>query len=131
MPGKLLFICVENAGRSIMAEAFAKAIGLQAESAGTVPASSPNPVVVQVMSEIGLDVSASKPKMLTRRMIEDADMVITMGCSVEQACPKPMIAEMNKKLIDWALEDPKGKSIHDVRKIRDEIQRRVSTISVF
>ncbi len=114
-----------------MAEAFAKAIGLQAESAGTVPASSPNPVVVQVMSEIGLDVSASKPKMLTRRMIEDAEMVITMGCSVEQACPKPMIAEMNKKLVDWALEDPKGKSIDEVRKIRDEIQRRVSTISVF
>jgi arsenate reductase len=126
---KLLFVCVENAGRSLMAEAFARAKGLDAESAGTVPASAPNPAVVQVMSEIGLDVSASKPKLLTRQMIEEADLVITMGCSVEQACPKPMIAEMKKKLTDWNLEDPKGRSISEVRRIRDEIRRRVSEIA--
>ncbi len=63
--------------------------------------------------------------MLTSEMIQNASLVITMGCSVEEACPKPILAQMQKKLVDWDLEDPKNKSIEQVRKIRDEIERRV------
>jgi arsenate reductase (thioredoxin) len=121
----ILFVCVENAGRSQMAQAFAEKYGLEAESAGTVPSSRINPVVVQAMQEKGIDISHNKPKMLTPEMIDHADLVITMGCSVEEVCPKPMLAQMQKKLTDWALPDPKGKPIEEVRKIRDEIENRV------
>lgn len=120
-----LFVCVENAGRSQMAEAFARKIGLCASSAGTVPSTKINPVVVQAMKEKGIDVSENIPKSLTSEMINDATLVVTMGCSVEEACPKPMLAQMQKKLIDWALPDPKGQPIERVREIRDEIERRV------
>lgn len=125
MTGKLLFVCVENAGRSLMAEAFARSLGLNAVSAGTLPASEPNPLVVEAMSELGIDIMPGMPKKLTLDMINDADLVVTMGCSVEQACPKPMIAEMNRKLVDWRLEDPKGRPIEEIRGIRDDIRRRV------
>jgi arsenate reductase (thioredoxin) len=120
-----LFVCVENAGRSQMAEAFAKNNGLTATSAGTMPPKSVNPIVIQAMKEKGIDISSKKPKMLTTEMINEASLVVTMGCSVEEVCPRPMLAKMQKKLVDWDLEDPKGKPLDQVRKIRDEIQRRV------
>ncbi len=125
---KILFVCVENSGRSQMAEAFAKKIGIDASSAGTQPASEVNPVVVQVMKESGIDVSSARPRMLTTEMIEEADLVVTMGCSVDEVCPAPMIARMQKKLLDWDLEDPKGKFIEQVRRIRDEIALKVSEL---
>jgi arsenate reductase len=122
---RILFVCIENAGRSQMAEAFAKKYGIHASSAGTLPSSQINPVVAQVMKEKGIDISSANPKMLTAEMIQEADLVVTMGCSVEEVCPAPMIARMQKKLLDWNLEDPKGKSIETVRQIRDEIDRKV------
>jgi arsenate reductase len=121
-----LFVCVHNAGRSQMAEAFAKKRGLRAVSAGTVPASGVNSTVVQVMKEKGIDVSTSVPKLLTTEMINQATFVFTMGCSVEEVCPRPMLAKMQKKLVDWKIEDPKGKTVEEVRKIRDEVERRVA-----
>lgn len=126
--GSFLFVCVHNAGRSQMAEAFAKRRGLTATSAGTVPATTVNSTVVQAMKEKGIDVSSSTPKLLTTEMINKATLVVTMGCSVEEVCPRPMLAQMQKKLVDWDLEDPKGKSIEEVRKIRDEIERRVAVL---
>jgi protein-tyrosine-phosphatase len=125
----ILFVCVENAGRSQMAEAFAKKRGLRASSAGTMPPASVNPVVVEVMKERGVDISSNKPKMLTVEMINEASLVVTMGCSVEEVCPRPMLARMQKKLVDWNLDDPKGKPIQDVRRIRDEIEARVASLS--
>ena len=130
MKKQILFVCVENAGRSQMAEAFAKECGLSAASAGTVPSSKVNPTVALAMKEKGLDLSTSVPKLLTVEMIQRADTVVTMGCSVEQVCPKPMLAQMQKKLVDWNLEDPKGKPIEDVRAIRDEIERRVRELAL-
>jgi len=122
---KVLFVCVENAGRSQMAEAIARAYGVDASSAGTVPAVALNPTVVEVMGERGFNLGASKPKMLTDQMIEDADYVVTMGCRVESVCPKPLIVKMEKKLLDWHIDDPKDKPIEDVRKIRAQIENQV------
>jgi protein-tyrosine-phosphatase len=112
-----------------MAAAFAKERGLKATSAGTVPASEVNPTVVQAMKENGIDLSSQAPRELTIEMINDASLVVTMGCSVEEACPRPMLAQMQKKLVDWDLPDPKGKPIAEVRRIRDEIERRVTELS--
>ena len=125
---RILFVCVENAGRSQMAEAFAKRHGISATSAGTLPSNHVNPIVIEAMKEKGFDLSSNVPKMLTVNMIEAADLVVTMGCSVEQVCPKPMIAQMQKKLIDWHLEDPKNKPLPTVRTIRDEIEELVKTL---
>jgi arsenate reductase (thioredoxin) len=122
---KVLFVCVENAGRSQMAEAIALAYGLEASSAGTIPAEAVNPTVVQVMKERGFNLASNKPKMLTTQMIEDADYVVTMGCKVEDVCPKPLIVKMEKKLVDWHIDDPKGKPIEEVRKIESTIEGRV------
>jgi protein-tyrosine-phosphatase len=126
---KLLFVCVENAGRSQMAEAFARRKGFEASSAGTQPAVIVNPAVVEAMAEKAFNFSLKKPKMLTMEMIDQADMVITMGCSVEKVCPRPMFEKMNKKLVDWNLEDPKGKPLPEVRKIRNEIEKRVEELA--
>ncbi|MCL5317670.1 MAG: arsenate reductase ArsC [Thaumarchaeota archaeon] len=112
-----------------MAEAFAKKRGLSASSAGAVPKERVNPAVVQLMQEKGIDISSNKPKMLTAEMINEASIVITMGCSVEAACPRPMLAVMQKKLVDWNLEDPEGKSVEEIRSIRDEVERRVAELS--
>ena len=128
MSGKtktVLFVCVHNSGRSQMAEAFfnllakGKAKGL---SAGTQPADKVNPVVVKAMREVGIDISANKPKALTIDMVKKADKMITMGCGAEAeaVCPASFI-----ETEDWALEDPKGKTLEQVRKIRDEIKERV------
>ena len=126
--GEILFVCVENAGRSQMAQAFAEKLGLKATSAGTVPSNRVNPVVVEAMRERGIDLTKRLPKMLTPDMIRNARLVVTMGCSVEEACPKPMLTAMQKKLVDWHLDDPKGRSIEDVRRIRDDIEQRVRKI---
>lgn len=127
--GRILFVCVENAGRSQMAEAFARKLGVNASSAGTAPSSGVDPVVVRVMAEKGIDIGSNRPKTLTAGMISEASLVVTMGCSVEEACPGPMLARMQKKLVDWDLPDPKGRSIEEVRKLRDEIERRVSELA--
>jgi len=126
---RFLFVCVENAGRSQVAEAFAKKYGLNVESAGTVPSRAVNPAVVEAMREKGLDLSKSLPKLLSAEMIDEADLIITMGCSVEEVCPRPILAKMQKKTVEWKLEDPKGKSIEQVRIIRDEIESRVRKLS--
>ena len=112
-----------------MAEAFAKKYGLSASSAGTVPSPRVNPIVVQAMKEKGIDISSNNPKMLTTNMIENASLVVTMGCSVEEVCPKPMLAQMQKKLVDWHLEDPKGKPLEEVRTIRNKIERMIMELS--
>ena len=121
----VLFVCVHNSGRSQMAEAFFNQLAkgkAQAVSSGTQPAESVNPVVVEAMKEVAIDISGNKPKMLTMDMIEKADRMITMGCGAEAGavCPASFI-----KTEDWALEDPKGKPLEQVRKIRDEIKERV------
>jgi len=121
---KILFVCVENAGRSQMAEAFGRAYGLETSSAGTVPGEKVNPMVVRVMQERGI-APPGKPKMLTEQMVKMADLVVTMGCSVQEVCPKPLVEQMEKKLVDWHIEDPKGKSIEEVRKIASQIQDNI------
>jgi len=108
-----------------MAEAFFNNLAggkAQALSAGTQPADEVNPVVVEAMKEAGMDISGKKPKMLTMGMVDKAERMITMGCGAEAeaVCPASII-----ETEDWALEDPKGKSLEQVRKIRDEIKERV------
>ena len=127
--GPVLFVCVENAGGSQMAEAFAKKHGMNAPSAGTIPSARINPTVVDAMRERGIDISSNQPKILTPELIRDARLVVTMGCSIEEACPKPIVAQMQRKLIEWHLEDPKGKPLEEVRKIRDEIESKVRDLS--
>lgn len=123
---RLLFVCVHNAGRSVMAEAFANQMGrgrVEALSAGTLPSERPHPEVVEAMAELGLDVSRHRGRVLTDALLDWADLVITMGCAVdEDACP----AIVSKAVEDWALPDPGGQSPDSVREIRDEIRRRVS-----
>jgi arsenate reductase len=108
-----------------MAEAIARAYGIDSASAGTMPAPTVNPTVIEAMREKGFNLSSNKPKMLTTQMIEAADYVVTMGCSVESVCPKPLVAKMEKKLIDWQIDDPKGKPIEEVRKIRTQIENKM------
>ena len=119
----VLFVCVGNAGRSQMAEAFFnQAAGGEAMaiSAGTRPASAVDPRTIEVMREVGIDISGNKPKALTREMLEQSDRVVTMGCGVEGVCPASFV-----QTEDWRLEDPKGKPIEEVRRIRDEIRAKV------
>jgi arsenate reductase (thioredoxin) len=126
---RVLFVCVENAGRSQMAEAFTNKYGqgkLTAQSAGIKLASKVNPVVVEAMKEKGIDISMNKPKLLTQEMANQADLIVTMGCGAADLCPGPFF----KDTVDWALEDPKGKSIDKVREIRDEIERRVKELTI-
>ncbi|EFD92764.1 MAG: low molecular weight phosphotyrosine protein phosphatase [Candidatus Parvarchaeum acidophilus ARMAN-5] len=124
----ILFVCVENAGRSQIAEAYAKRLGRDAVSAGTMPAEKVNPLVIKVMKEDGIDISAAHPKLLTKEMILAASLVVTMGCSVQDVCPAPLIKDMQKKIIEWHIEDPNGKSIEKIREIRDTIKTKVSDI---
>lgn len=121
----VLFVCIGNASRSQMAEAFSRGYGLQASSAGTRPAPTVNPVAIQVMNERMINMSRHRPKMVTTEMIQDADLVVTMGCSLEEVCPLPLLTQMKKKMIDWPLENPKDKPIERVREIRDDIDSRV------
>ena len=121
---KVLFVCVENAGRSQMAEAFAKKYGAQsfiASSAGNKPAEKINPVVVEAMKEKGIDISTNKPKKLDFQTANDSDIIVTMGCNDQGICPGPFF----KPTIDWKLEDPKDKPMEKVREIRDQIEHQV------
>ena len=122
---KYLFVCIENAGRSQMADGFGKKFGLNCESAGTFPSSEINPLAVQAMKEKGIDIEANTPRIMTEEMVRSADLVIIMGCSIEEACPRPIAVEMKKKVVDWGIEDPKGKPIEKVREIRDVIEGKV------
>ena len=124
----VLFVCVHNSGRSQMAEAFFNKLAVgkaRAYSAGTQPADEVNPMVVEAMRETGINISGNKPKALTMDMVEKADRMITMGCGAEAegVCPASFI-----ETEDWALEDPKGKSLDQVRKIRDEVRKRVASL---
>ncbi|HEY94242.1 MAG TPA: arsenate reductase ArsC [Dehalococcoidia bacterium] len=123
---KILFVCVHNSGRSQIAEAiFNSLIGNKALalSAGTKPAERVNPVVVEAMREIDLDISKNSPKLLTLEMLEDSDLVITMGCNVREACPASFV-----QAEDWELDDPTGKSIEQVRQIRDQVDKKVKEL---
>jgi arsenate reductase (thioredoxin) len=119
---EILFVCVHNAGRSQMAAGLLKKLAgdrVQVRSAGSEPADKLNPRVVEAMSEVGVDISAELPKPLTGNMVKAADVVITMGCG--DACP----IYPGKRYEDWELEDPAGKDLETVRRIRDEIEVRV------
>jgi len=123
----ILFVCVENAGRSQMAEGFFKKYapnGFKTLSAGTKPGYQLNPIVVEAMKEVGIDISKQKSKELTDEMIHESDNVINMGCMDKNFCPSIWVP----KVIEWNLEDPKGKSIEKVREIRDEIEKRVKNV---
>ncbi len=124
---RILFVCVENAGRSQMAEAFAKKYGknrLVVSSAGNKPAQQVNPAVVEAMKEKGIDISLNTPKLLTFQMTKETDLIVTMGCNNQGICPGPFF----KPTVDWKLEDPKGKTFQEIRKIRDEIEQLVKKL---
>ena len=123
----VLFVCVQNAGRSQMAEGFFRKYapkGLETNSAGTVPTSQTNPIAVDVMKEVGIDISSQKPKDLTEDMMRNATTIVNMGCMDDKYCPALFLP----KVIDWGIEDPKDKPIEKVREIRDEIEKRVLEI---
>lgn len=118
----VLFVCVHNAGRSQMGAAFLTRLGgdhVQVRSAGSAPADSVNPAVVEAMREAGIDISAETPKVLTVEAVQSSDVVITMGCG--DACPY----FPGKRYLDWQLDDPAGQGVAAVRPIRDEIERRI------
>jgi arsenate reductase (thioredoxin) len=122
---EVLFVCVHNAGRSQMAAALLdyRAQGrVHVRSAGSDPADRINPAVAEAMLELGVDISKEFPKPLTDEVVRAADVVITMGCG--DACP----IYLGKRYLDWELDDPAGKSLEDVRPIRDEIDRRVQVL---
>jgi arsenate reductase (thioredoxin) len=122
---EVLFVCVHNAGRSQMAAALLDhhAEGsVVVRSAGSAPAEHVNPAVVEVMHELGVDLSQELPKALTTDSVQDADVVITMGCG--DACP----VFPGKRYLDWELEDPAGKDVDTVRRIRDDIDARIQTL---
>jgi protein-tyrosine-phosphatase len=122
---QVLFVCVHNAGRSQMAAALLDEHAggrVRVRSAGSVPADQLNPAVVEAMAEIGLDLSKEFPKPLTVEAVEEADVVITMGCG--DACP----IFPGKRYLDWELPDPAGLPVDEVRPIRDEIDRRVRAL---
>jgi glutathione/glutaredoxin type arsenate reductase len=121
----ILFVCVHNAGRSQMAAGFMKSLGkdkVKVLSAGSMPKDQINPVAVEVMKEVGIDISNNQPKVLTTDAVKESDVVITMGCG--DACP----IFPGKRYEDWQLEDPAGKDLETVRKIRDEIKIRVEKL---
>jgi arsenate reductase (thioredoxin) len=125
----ILFVCVENAGRSQMAEGFFNQKhapkGYRAVSAGTRPSSQINPLAVEVMKEAGIDISSQKSKIITEDMIKSSEKSVNMGCMDKSECPTLFL----NNVIDWGIEDPKGKPIEKVREIRDEIDKRVRDIA--
>jgi protein-tyrosine-phosphatase len=121
----VLFVCVHNAGRSQMAAGFMTHLGqgrVEVLSAGSAPKDSINPVAVEAMAEVGIDISQNSPKVLTPEAVQHSDAVITMGCG--DACP----FYPGKRYEDWVLEDPAGQGIESVRVIRDDIKLRVETL---
>lgn len=123
----ILFVCVENAGRSQMAEGFFNKYapkGYKAISAGTKPVSQINPIAFEVMREAGIDISNQKSKELTDDMIRNSSNIVNMGCMEKESCPTLFL----QNLLDWNIEDPKDKPIEKVREIRDEIDQRVKEL---
>ena len=121
----VLFVCVHNAGRSQMAAGFLTALSdgrVEVRSAGSMPADQVNPVAVQAMEEVGVDITGEQPKILTTDAVQASDVVITMGCG--DACP----IFPGKRYEDWKLDDPAGQGIDAVRPIRDDIRGRVQTL---
>jgi protein-tyrosine-phosphatase len=121
----VLFVCVHNAGRSQMAAGFLTHLSqgrVEVRSAGSAPAESINPVAVQAMAEVGIDIAAEQPKILTDQAVRESDVVITMGCG--DTCP----FYPGKRYEDWVLDDPAGQGVESVRPIRDEIRRRVENL---
>lgn len=124
---KILFVCVENAGRSQMAEGFFRKyspLGYEPQSAGTQPTNAVNPLAVEVMKEIGIDISTQKPKTISDSMIQVAARVVNMGCMDKESCPALFVNDV----ADWSIPDPKGKSIDEVRLIRDMIEKKVQEL---
>jgi arsenate reductase len=125
----ILFVCVENAGRSQMAEGFFNQKyapkGYRAISAGTRPVSQINPLAIQAMKEIGVDISSQKSKIITEDMIKSSEKSVNMGCIDKSECPMLFI----NNVVDWGIEDPKGKPIEKVLEIRNEIEIRVKEIA--
>jgi len=128
MPNPLasvMFVCVHNAGRSQMAQGFLQHLAgdrIEVRSSGTMPGNQVNPSAVEAMAELGIDISAATPKVLTNEDVMASDYVITMGCG--DACP----FYPGKIYLDWALQDPAGKGVEDVRPIRDEIKALVEAL---
>jgi arsenate reductase len=122
---RALFVCLQNAGRSQMAQALYEARGGEARSAGTRPAGAVHPEVVAAMRERGIDLQGRTPKRLERADAEWADVVVTMGCGDE--CP----VVPGKRYVDWDLPDPGGRDVDEVRAIRDEIERLVAELQRF
>ena len=123
----ILFVCVENAGRSQMAEGFfniSAPEGYRAVSGGTKPVSQINPVVIDVMKEVGIDISNQKSKEITEDMMRNSFKTVNMGCMDKESCPTLFLPNV----IDWNLEDPKDKPIEKVREIRDEVEQRVKEL---
>lgn len=121
----VLFVCVHNAGRSQMAASFLTHLAgdrVEVRSAGSAPADSINPAVVEALKEVGIDISNEQPKVLTTSAVEQSDVVITMGCG--DACP----FFPGKRYLDWVLPDPDGKGVADVRPIRDQIKKLVEEL---
>ncbi|MCX4762230.1 arsenate reductase ArsC [Streptomyces sp. NBC_01275] len=121
----VLFVCVHNAGRSQMAAAFLTHLAgdrVQVRSAGSAPADTVNPAVVEAMTEAGIDISAEVPKVLTVEAVQASDVVITMGCG--DTCP----FFPGKRYLDWELPDPAGQGVEAVRPIRDEIEKRIRAL---
>jgi protein-tyrosine-phosphatase len=117
-----LFVCVHNAGRSQMAAGFLRALSggaVEVRSAGSVPADQINPIAVEAMLEVGIDIRSEQPKVLTPEAVQASDAVVTMGCG--DACPY----YPGKRYEDWKLDDPAGQGIESVRPIRDDIRARV------
>ena len=124
---KILFVCVENAGRSQMAESFFRKLApsqYQPISAGTKPVPRINPLAIEVMREVGIDIASQKSKIITEDMIRNSAKIINMGCMDKESCP---IVFLNNPL-DWNIEDPKGKPIEKVRQIRDQIESKVKEL---
>lgn len=118
----VLFVCVHNAGRSQMAAGFLTALSggaVEVRSAGSLPADQINPVAVEAMAEVGIDITAERPKVLTTEAVQASDVVITMGCG--DVCP----FFPGKRYEDWKLDDPAGQGIESVRPIRDQIRTRI------
>ena len=123
----VLFVCVENAGRSQIAEGFFKKYapkGFKVQSAGTKPVSQINPIVVEAMKEVEIDISKQKSKEITEEMMLNSDPIVNMGCMDKSFCPTLFLPNV----IEWNLPDPKGKPIEEVREIRDEIEKGVKEL---
>lgn len=121
----ILFLCIHNAGRSQMAAGFARSLSsgdVNIFSGGSEPADQVNPVAIDAMREVGIDISHYQPQRFTDELLHQVDVVVTMGCG--DTCPYIP----GKKYVDWPLDDPKGKSIDDVRRIRDDIKSRVEDL---